>query len=285
MNAPDTNLLEKLCARLLPAVLEAGRAELAHFSAGVTIEKKADKSPVTVADREAEAILLSALAQIAPNIPVVAEEAAAEGKTPPPSNKFFLVDALDGTQLFIRGKPEFSINVALVENTKPVFGLIYVPPTGRLFVTQPDGFAYQGTIAATSTSIDKSSMSMARLSTRQPDPANLVAFNSRASGSASAGVLQALDVRETRPMGSAIKFGLVAAGEGDLYVRMGQTYEWDTAAGQAILEGAGGAVTLLDGTPVTYGHATRGYLNPFFIAWGRYPLAPGLDIKAALKNG
>lgn len=88
MNAPDTNLLEKLCARLLPAVLEAGRAELAHFSAGVTIEKKADKSPVTVADREAEAILLSALAQIAPNIPVVAEEAAAEGKTPPPANKF-----------------------------------------------------------------------------------------------------------------------------------------------------------------------------------------------------
>jgi 3'(2'), 5'-bisphosphate nucleotidase len=117
-----------------------------------------------------------------------------------------------------------------------------------------------------------SEVKFTRIATRPPDPAALVAFNSRGTGSASANLLATLKVVDARPLGSAMKFCLIAAGEGDLYARFGETYEWDTAAGQAILEAAGGSVTALDGTPLTYGHYDRGFRNPYFVAWGRQPL-------------
>jgi len=112
---------DALIDALLPAVREAGRLEMAHFTKGVKFEQKADRSPVTVADHEAEAVLLAALAAIAPDIPVVAEERIAAGAACEYARQFFLVDALDGTRLFIRGKPEFSINIALVEDGKARF--------------------------------------------------------------------------------------------------------------------------------------------------------------------
>ncbi len=108
-----------------------------------------------------------------------------------------------------------------------------------------------------------------------PDRENLVAFNSRATGGACAEFLTFLDVREARPIGSSQKFCLIAEGLGDLYARFGTTYEWDTAAGQAILEAAGGSVATLDGARLTYGKAEQGYLNPHFVAWGREPLVKG----------
>lgn len=257
---------------LMPAVLEAARLEMKHFTAGVIIERKADKSPVTIADREAEAIILAALGQVAPHIAIVAEEAAANGLLPAPADRFFLVDALDGTHLFIKGRPEFSINIALVEDKKATFGLIFSPATGRLYVTRADGRAYTTLVPLNATGAQLDELAYEQLSARPADMKNLVAFNSRASGGVSADLLRALGVSEARPMGSSLKFCLLAAGEGDLYARLGDTYEWDTAAGQAILEAAGGSVTLLDGQPLSYGHAGRQYLNPHFIAWGRTPL-------------
>jgi len=143
---------DALIDALLPAVREAGRLEMAHFTKGVKFEQKADRSPVTVADHEAEAVLLAALAAIAPDIPVVAEERIAAGGACEYARQFFLVDALDGTRLFIRGKPEFSINIALVEDGKARFGLIFLPPSERLFVTRADGAAYG--LEATSEGID-----------------------------------------------------------------------------------------------------------------------------------
>jgi 3'(2'), 5'-bisphosphate nucleotidase len=231
---------------------------------------------VTAADHEAEAILLLALERLEPAISVIAEELAAAGRLPPPQGKFFLVDALDGTRHFIKGKPEFSINVALIDNTAPVFGLIYVPPSGRLFVTRSDGRSYGGVIApgaAADTPLDQ--IGLKPLASRVPDRANLVAFNSRTAGGASSDFLKLLDVREARPYGSSEKFCLIAEGQGDLYARFGPTYEWDTAAGQAILEAAGGSVTSLDGTRLTYGKVPDAYLNPSFVAWGRKPLVTG----------
>lgn len=274
--------LDNLGARLLPAVLEAGRLEMAHFTAGVPIEKKADRSPVTVADREAETVIVNALAEIAPGVTIVAEELVAAGQAPEPAERFFLVDALDGTRHFVRGSPEFSINIALVDKGRPVFGLIYGPPSGRLFLTRSDGNSYEARVAAGDGSAVFSQLAFSRLRTREPDAVNLRAYNSITAGGASAGLLRALGVKDAKPLGSAIKFSLIAAGEGDLYARIGETYEWDTASGQAILEAAGGAVTDLAGRPMSYGHAARGYLNGDFIAWGRCP--PEAEIRALVSR-
>lgn len=267
---------DEFAAALLPAVLEAGRAELRYFrSDEIRIETKADRTPVTAADREAEAIVLSALARLAPGIPVVAEEAVAAGSAPVTASRFFLVDALDGTHLFIRGKPEFSVNIALIDTGRPVFGLIYLPPAGRLFLTRSDGKAHAATAAADLITPNLPSLDFTPLSARAADPANIVAFNSRSAGGACAEFLTHLNVAEARPVGSSQKFCLIAEGAGDVYARFGTTYEWDTAAGQAILEAAGGSVLTLDGARLAYGKTDRGYLNPHFLAWGRSPLLKG----------
>ena len=204
MRAAD---FDRLAEKLYPAVLDAGLLEMQHFKTGVPIETKSDRSPVTVADREAEAVILAALAQIAPDLPVVAEEAVSAGHIPAPSNEFFLVDALDGTRLFIRGKPEFSVNIGLVQNRRPVFGMIYVPPTGDLFYKAADGRA----------------------------------------------------VRANAPWSLADRIAFSALTR-------------HTAAGQAILEAAGGTVTIDGGTALTYGKAAATYRNPHFVAWAREPL-------------
>lgn len=271
MTAADITNHDALIAALLPAVRDAARVEMDHFHKGVAIEQKADRSPVTVADREAEALLLVALAKIAPDIPVVAEEEIAAGAVRGYARRFFLVDALDGTRLFIRGKPEFSINVGFVEDGRVRFGLIFLPPSERLFVTRSDGAAYEAQFPL-SEDAQFGALRFRKLATRLPDRDRLVAFNSRGAGSASTELLTTLKVAEARPLGSSMKFCLIAAGEGDLYARFGETCEWDTAAGQAILEAAGGSVTLTDGQPLTYGHHEREFRNPYFIAWGRQPL-------------
>jgi 3'(2'), 5'-bisphosphate nucleotidase len=270
-----------LAAALYPAVLDAGRVEMQHFPSGskssITIETKADRSPVTAADREAEAIIVAALAKIAPDVPIVAEEAVAAGHIPARADRFFLVDALDGTRLFIRGKPEFSVNIGLVENGRPVFGLIYIPPTGELYVTVGDGSAaIANAPCAKPNAGGYAALNFSKLAARMPDPANLKAYNSATAGGASSDFLAALKVKEATPVGSSLKFCLIASGQGDLYARFGETSEWDTAAGQAILEAAGGSVTTLDGAPLSYGKASTTYRNPHFVAWGLKALNPGL---------
>jgi 3'(2'), 5'-bisphosphate nucleotidase len=272
--------LDTLAEALYPAVLEAGRLEMRHFKSGLAIETKADKSPVTIADREAETILLEALAEIAPGVTVVAEEAVAAGYVPAPASEFFLVDALDGTRLFIRGKPEFSVNIGLVRDGKPVFGIIYIPPTADLFFTRGPGVAYR---AHAPCALDQcrafGDLQLMRLQTREPDLAHLKAFNSRHSGAAGLGLLEALQVKHAEPIGSSLKFCLIAAGEGDIYARLGETSEWDTAAGQAILEAAGGSVTVNGGTPLRYGKADAKYNNPHFVAWARAPLLNDFNVR------
>ena len=281
MSQTDANLF---CDALLPAVLEAGRIEMRHFTSGVKIEKKADKSPVTVADREAEDVIVAALARLAPDIPVVAEEAAAAGRLPQPSQRFFLVDALDGTHMFIRGKPEFSVNIALVEDGRPVFGLVYGPASGSLYATRSSAQSYAAEIMPEADIGRSAAISWTRLASRMPDNQNLVAFNSRTAGGAGADFLAELGVKEARPLGSSLKFCLIAKGEGDIYARFGTTYEWDTAAGQAVLEAAGGSVATLDGNALCYGKSTAGYLNPHFVAWGRTPLLIRCESPATAEH-
>ena len=278
MNITDADQLAEF---LLPAVLSAGRIEMRHFTTGVKVEQKADKSPVTVADREAEAIIVEALTRGVPSIPVVAEEAAAAGLLPPPAETFFLVDALDGTHGFVRGKPEFSVNIALIRNSRPVFGMVYGPASGRLFVTKSNGNSYGAELSPDANESAIKAVRWSKLTSRVPDRDQLLAFNSRSSGAVSSEFLEVLGVKEARPLGSSLKFCMIANGEGDLYARFGNTCEWDTAAGQAILEAAGGTVTTIDGAPLAYGKAHDKYLNPHFVAWGRAPLLTKTSVQGA----
>lgn len=260
----------ELLAGLLPALMEAGRIEMAYFRNGVAVSHKADRSPVTAADQEAEACLIVALERIMPGVPIIAEEEVAAGRVPALGRRFFLVDPLDGTREFIAGRSEFSVNVGLVEDGRPVFGVLYGPASGELYATLGPGLAGWTTLFPDAGPADAAAVDWVPLQGRVRDPLRLVAVESRSHRSpeterllAEKGVAQAVK------LGSALKFGLLARGEADLYLRLGATGEWDTAAGQAIVEAAGGCVTDLDGRPLCYGHAERRFINVPFMAWSR----------------
>jgi 3'(2'), 5'-bisphosphate nucleotidase len=263
----------RLVEGLLPTVLAAGRVEMRHFAAGVAVETKADTTPVTAADHEAEEVLLKGLQQVAPGVPVVAEEEMAAGRMPKVTDAFFLVDPLDGTRAFIKRSPEFTINIGLVEGDRPVFGIIYAPALGRLFATLGPDEAVETDIAPDAKDARLDACRLTRLSTRAPDPKALVAFASRSHATESTeAFLARLPIAETRKASSSLKFCLIARGEADLYARLGQTSEWDTAAGHAILAAAGGSVTTVDGAPLRYAKREAGFANPHFVAWGRRSL-------------
>jgi len=263
----------RLLEALLPAVLAAGRIEMRHFAAGVAVETKADTTPVTIADHEAEEVLIAGLRAAAPGVPVIAEEAVAAGRIPPIGEAFFLVDPLDGTRAFIKRSPEFTVNIGLVEHTEPVFGVIYAPALQLLFATIAPGRAVEAKIAPEAEGVALKDLDLKPLATRAPDPAGLVAFASRSHAAETTDAfLKRLPIVEKRKASSSLKFGLIARGEADLYARLGQTSEWDTAAGQAILAAAGGSVTTIDGAPLRYGKADAGFANPQFVAWARKPL-------------
>ena len=260
----------RLVEGLLPAVLAAGRIEMRHFAAGVAVETKADTTPVTVADHEAEEILLEGLQQVAPGVPVIAEEAVAAGRIPEIDDAFFLVDPLDGTRAFIKRSPEFTINIGLIEGNRPVFGIIYAPALDAFFATLAPDRAVAVRMAPDAEDVRLDDCSLTQLHTRTPDPKALIAFASRSHASQSTeAFLARLPIAGTRKASSSLKFCLIAKGEADLYARLGQTSEWDTAAGHAILAAAGGCVTTVEGEPLRYGKSAQGFANPHFVAWGQ----------------
>lgn len=266
----------RLLDALLPSVLAAGRIEMAHFAAGVTVATKADTTPVTIADHEAEEVLLAGLSAAAPGVPVIAEEEVAAGRTPAIGDCFFLVDPLDGTRAFIRRSPEFTVNIGLIEDGCPTFGIIYAPALSLLYATLDPEHAVEVKIAPDDTAtLDKRELKP--LHGRDPDLKALVAFASRSHAAESTDeFLKRLAIAEKRKASSSLKFCLIARGEADLYARLGQTSEWDTAAGHAILRAAGGSVTTLDGKPLEYGKSQMRFANPKFVAWGRAPLPMSL---------
>lgn len=228
---------------------------------------KADLSPVTEADLAAERIILQGLARIAPEIPVISEEAASQGRIPETARRFFLVDPLDGTREFISRNGEFTINIALIEDEQPVAGVVYAPAIQRIFRGAIGLKAEQATLSTESP--EKSAQWQPIRALPVPERAlRVVASRSHRDAETDA-FLAARDVGDLVAAGSSLKFCLIAAGEADLYPRFGRTMEWDTAAGHAVLSAAGGKVTLADGqTPLKYGKRERGYDNPAFIAAG-----------------
>ena len=270
----------RLTNQLLPAVLAAGQLEMGYFDAGCDVVTKADNSPVTIADQQAEAMIVAALAGILPGYPIVAEEAYAAGIRPTLFDPFLLVDALDGTKQFVSGHREFTINIALIRGGKPVYGVVYAPALGDLLVTDGPSRALRARITPADgvTSLDAANPVPIRVA--PSGRGGLVALQSRSRNFESTNrFLQAFPIREKRLLGSSYKFCLIACGEADLYPQLGDTREWDTAAGEAVLVAAGGYVAMLDGAPLEYGKSAAGYLNPPFIAAS----APLADLRHALR--
>lgn len=243
----------------------AGAAIMAVYATDFAVRDKPDASPVTLADEAAEKIILADLATLAPQIPVVAEEAVAAGRVPVVTDRFFLVDPLDGTREFISHRDEFTVNIALIENGEPVLGVVFAPARRELFW----GDVRTGRAGHIDADPDGTMPSMgSAISTRTPPAEGLTAVASRSHRTPETDALLAeYPVKEFRSIGSSLKFCLVAAGEADFYPRVGTTMEWDTAAGHAVLLAAGGSVTGLEGEPFRYGKP--GFKNGNFLARGR----------------
>lgn len=246
-----------LLERLIPVARAAGHVILDIYATDFEVRGKGDASPVTEADERAEAVILSALAEIAADIPVVAEEAVAAGQAPQVGERFWLVDPLDGTKEFISRNGEFTVNIALVEGGVPTVGVVLAPALDRLFAGAAGCGAFveeRGTRRS--------------IAARRPPAEGLTVVASRSHGDpeALAGFLQGRPIAALKNAGSSLKLCLVAAGEADLYPRLGRTMEWDIAAGHAVLAAAGGEVRTVAGAALAYGKP--GFDNPHFVASG-----------------
>jgi 3'(2'), 5'-bisphosphate nucleotidase len=256
---PVTLDLERLLAVTFDAARRAGEAIMAVYAGDFAVSRKADASPVTLADRRAETIILAALAAASPGIPVVAEEQAeAEGLPAETADLFWLVDPLDGTKEFISRNGEFTVNIGLIQDGRPILGMVHVPALDVTYGGAGPGTARRWRGAAPAE----------KIAARSPPPDGLVVVHSRSheNNEKFAAYLVGKTIAEKRVCGSSVKFCLLAEGEADLYPRFGPTMEWDTAAGHAVLIAAGGSVTTLDGAPFVYGK--KGLRNPGFIARG-----------------
>jgi 3'(2'), 5'-bisphosphate nucleotidase len=221
---------------------------------------------VTKADEEAEALILDRLTRLEPGVPIIAEEAVAKGHAPSPGARFFLVDPLDGTKEFLQRNGEFTVNIALIEQGRPTAGVVIAPAKARAFVGDGKNGAFE---LAAPEDLPLETGTARPIHARQQPSNGLVAIVSRTHrDTKTEHYLASYRIAQMIAAGSSLKFCLIATGEADLYPRHGQTMEWDTAAGQAVLEAAGGSVTTLDGLPLTYGKIADGFRNPYFIARG-----------------
>jgi 3'(2'), 5'-bisphosphate nucleotidase len=244
-------------SKLVDLALLAGEAIIDIYETDFAMRVKSDHSPVTEADEKAEAIILAGLHKLWPEIPVVAEEAAAGGHIPPVNEQFFLVDPLDGTKEFLSRNGEFTVNIALIKNGVPKLGVVYAPAVNKIYWGEDGVGAAMAHINAPWTAIR----------TRVLPHAGATVLASRSHRDADTDAyLAKIKVNEIIGAGSSLKFCTIAEGSADLYPRFGRTMEWDTAAGHAILVAAGGKVLTVDGKPLTYGKVARGFDNPAFIA-------------------
>jgi 3'(2'), 5'-bisphosphate nucleotidase len=252
---------EELLEAARRAALAAGAAILKVYADDFEVYKKSDATPVTEADLAAERVIIATLQQAFPEIPIVSEEWVEASGLPPAASRFWAVDPLDGTKEFVARNGQFAVSIGLVEDGRPVLGVVHGPALGVTYAACGPG---------TATRSLRGGMAR-RIAAREPPKDGLVVIHSRSNENSRrlAEFLRDFPVSARKSCGSALKFGVIAAGEADFYPRFGTTMEWDTAAGQAILESAGGRVDSLAGTPLAYGKP--GLKNDGFLAWGRRP--------------
>jgi 3'(2'), 5'-bisphosphate nucleotidase len=245
---------QQLLEALVVASRAAGAEILKLVEAGFEVETKGDESPVTVCDRAAEMIILRALAECAPGVPVIAEEEVAAGRIPAHGHTYFLVDPLDGTKEFVRGGDDYTVNIGLIVDGQPRLGVVYQPAIDKLWggVVGDDAFL-------------EDSSGRIPIRTRQLGSDRAAVASKSHFNQATADYLEkAIGACGHVSVGSSLKFCIVAEGRADIYPRLSPTSEWDTAAGHAVLLAAGGRVDGPEGAPLAYGK--KAFLNRGFCA-------------------
>lgn len=238
---------------------EAARFILPLFRSGLAVTRKSDESPVTIADQQAELLILQRLAEQYPDIPAVSEEHASDNGVPAvAAGRFFLVDPIDGTKAFVRGDPNYTVNIGLVVGDAPVAGAVCAPVTGEVWFTTGNGAARRR--------LGESGGEPIRVRPWPAEPVALVSHTLKADGER--WLRDEYGYARSERMDSSIKFCRLAEGYADIYPRHGPTMEWDTAAGDAVLRAAGGSLHTLEGAPLGYGKAAEGFRNPSFVARG-----------------
>ncbi|MDP3852797.1 3'(2'),5'-bisphosphate nucleotidase CysQ [Phenylobacterium sp.] len=248
-----------LGAALADICEEAAALILPLWKSGLTVFSKSDESPVTEADRQGEALIVARLTALYPDTPVISEEDASEFGTPDAIGpRFFLVDPVDGTKAFVRGDPNFTVNIGLIEHGRPVAGAVCAPATDETWFTS-GGKA-----------LKRKAGGLAEPVSVRPWPEGAaVALISHTMKEETADKLAAqYGFHLRQPMDSSIKFCRIAEGAADIYPRHGPTMEWDVAAGHAVLEAAGGIMTTPEGETFHYGKAGEGFRNGWFVAKG-----------------
>ncbi len=262
---------DKLTGVMRRLALEAGDVIMEIYGKDdFNVRSKSDDSPVTAADEAADEVISAGLRAAFPETALVTEEQAASHTLV--ADTFLIVDPLDGTKEFIHRRGDFTVNIAYVVDGVPIRGVVYAPAKGRMFYTLPDGQTVE----------EEGPFDVGKpgkinwISVSNPDNSALMVVASKSHrDQATDDYINKYAVKDMKSAGSSLKFCLVATGEADIYPRVGRTMEWDTAAGHAVLKGAGGDVVRFDDhTPLTYGKPI--YENPFFIAY-----APGVDLKPA----
>ncbi len=257
------NHLPALCNQIRRVAYEAGEITIKYFdeSGFQGTQEKTDGSPVTVADIEAESLIVKELQEITPNTPIIGEELFSRGEAPDISENeyFWLVDALDGTKEFISGSGDYTVNIALIKGDEPILGVVYAPFHMEMYA----GFEKNAVRWNDESRKDKDM----RTRSMPRSGITVVASKSHGSGDQLDTFLQDFKVEKLIKKGSSLKICAIAAAKADVYPRFGPTCEWDIAAADAILRAAGGMITTMDKKPMKYKKDLRTLLNPEFIAW------------------
>jgi 3'(2'), 5'-bisphosphate nucleotidase len=257
-------LLPEICA----LAERAGREAMRFYNNRNTVTLKKDSSPLTDADRASHELIVHALPQLLSGVPVISEESK-DATLAPTTNRFWLVDPLDGTKEFLKGSGEFTVNIALIEHGRPILGVVHAPAIGLTYFAALDHGAFRQNQGQAAVGIQSQRYNIAR--------ARVVASKDHAGPLVEA-MLSRLPNAELKSMGSSLKFCLVAAGDADIYLRDVPTMEWDTAAAQCIVEVAGARLLTLEGQPLRYGKA--GLKNPSLITIGD----PSLDWTRLIES-
>ena len=251
--------LKNLVNPVVALAIEAGRAILEVYATEFDVQEKDDHSPLTRADMASHAIIVAGLERLTPEIPIISEESGLpDFETRGRWRRYWLIDPLDGTREFVSRNGEFTVNIAMIEDRSPVFGVVHVPVGGDTYI----GCHGVGAERRSATG-EAAKLAVAESSAT---PVRVVGSRSHRGASLDS-FLEALGEHVMRPVGSSLKFCLVAEGRADVYPRLGPTSEWDTAAAQAVVVEAGGAVLTLDGKPLTYNSKAE-ILNPHFVVVG-----------------
>jgi len=251
--------LPQLIDPVVSLAVEAGKAILEVYASDFDVQAKDDQSPLTQADLASHRIILAGLGRLTPELPVISEESGLpDFEERSQWNRYWLVDPLDGTKEFVKRNGEFTVNIALIEDHRPVFGVVHVPVTDMTY----SGCRGVGAELRA----DGEEARPIGVARESATPVRVVGSRSHRGASLDQ-FLQNLGNFEMHPTGSSLKFCLIAEGAADVYPRLGPTSEWDTAAAQAVVEQAGGTVLELDGKPLSYNRQSD-ILNPHFLVAG-----------------